>query len=71
MSAYEQKLAQMVAGYVCGFNGVADVLPDCYRNESAAWRHGWCNGRDDRTNRVRDTAAVLRRRAEMILRSAA
>jgi hypothetical protein len=71
MSAYMAKLDEMVDGYRCGFDGAAQALPDCYRSKSAAWRHGWHNGLADRNGSVFEAASVLRRRAEMILGSAA
>jgi hypothetical protein len=71
MSARAEVLALMVEGYLCGFNGGADVLPECHKSKPAAWRHGWQNGCDDRTGRLKNTAGVLRRRAEMILGASA
>lgn len=51
----------MVRGYCDGAQGCAP------RGESAAYRHGYANGCDDRQGRPRERADVLRRRAEMIL----
>lgn len=58
---------EMVDGYMKGFGGLTDTLPACYEAKSAAWKHGWNNGRDDRLGKPRDPASVLRRRADMIL----
>ena len=39
--------------------------PDGLSNRSAQYRHGWLNGRDDRRQRPRAAAAVLRHEAMM------
>lgn len=61
------KLDEMVAGYRAGLNSNSDELPECYQSQPVAWRHGWLNGRDDRIGHPRESADVLRRRAQMIL----
>lgn len=58
---------EMVRGYLAGFNSTSDQLPDCHKNKSVAFRHGWLNGRDDRLGNPREKANVLLRRAEMII----
>jgi len=59
----------MVRGYFRGLSSCADTLPDCYQRESAAFKHGWMNGRDDRVGKPRERASVLRARAELIERN--
>lgn len=59
---------EMVMGYLCGYNGSAESLPDCYLKHSPAFKHGWNNGRDDRIGSPGERASVKRARAEMILR---
>lgn len=56
---------EMVRGYIDGSHahGSAEPPSGC----SAAYRHGWLNGRDDRKQKPRDRASVLRARADMIL----
>lgn len=61
---------EMVRGYMRGFEGEDATMPACYAKESAAFKHGWKNGRDDRTGTPRDRAEVLRRRAAIIEASA-
>lgn len=58
----------MVRGYLLGFKSGSRTLPTCYAHASAAFKHGWLNGRDDRTGKPRDRYSVLRARAEMIER---
>lgn len=62
-----QKLDEMVEGYLEGLSSGASYLPEMHAKKSAAFRHGWNNGRDDRKGNPRDAADVLRRRAKMIL----
>lgn len=57
----------MMAGYIDGLDSGSNELPDCHRFKSAAYRHGWLNGRDDRVHKPRDKASVLRARAGMII----
>ena len=57
--------SEMIQGYFDGMKSSRKELPDF--NFSAAYKHGWMNGRDDRMKKPRDRAEVLRRRAEMIL----
>ncbi len=59
----------MVRGYLCGFRSSSEMMPPCHAHESAAFKHGWLNGRDDRVQNPRERAAVLRARAEMIERN--
>ena len=59
-------LDEMVRGYMAGFCSGAMELPACHEKRSAAFRHGWLNGRDDRIGKPRAKADVLRRRAAMI-----
>lgn len=61
------RLDEMVRGYLKGLESGSLTLPDCYKNESSAFRHGWMNGRDDRVGCPRERAAALRARANMIL----
>jgi len=56
----------MVRGYFAGRDSASNTLPDCHKNESPAFKHGWLNGRDDRIGKPRDVASVLRRCADMI-----
>lgn len=58
---------EVVDGYMKGIGGLSETLPECYDKKSAAWKHGWRNGRDDRLGRPRECASVLRRRADMVL----
>jgi hypothetical protein len=48
---------EMTEGYMDGFD--LDN-PEPSSNRSHCYRHGFANGRDDRANRPRDTAANLR-----------
>ncbi|WP_110993102.1 hypothetical protein [Pseudomonas sichuanensis] len=50
----------MVQGYMRGSSG----LP--MERSTAAYKHGWMNGRDDRSGMPRERANVLIRRANMI-----
>lgn len=59
--------ADMVRGYLAGYRSGAPDLPDCHCAKSAAFRHGWLNGRDDRLGRPREVASVLLARADLIL----
>lgn len=61
------KTDDMVAGYLAGFSSGSMRLPDCYANESPAFKHGWLNGLDDRSSKPRERYSVLRARADMIL----
>lgn len=61
------KEQEMMAGYIDGLDSGSNELPDCHRFKSAAYRHGWLNGRDDRVHKPRDKASVLRARAGMII----
>lgn len=61
------RLDEMVAGYMAGFRSRSDELPDCHKDKSPGFRHGWLNGRDDRNGKPRERADVLRRRAEMMI----
>ena len=55
---------EMLEGYR---DGLDLDSPTPSGNRSAAYHHGFLNGRDDRHSKPRDTADVLRRRAGMIL----
>lgn len=59
-------MQDMVRGYCDGKEDHRYELPE-HNNYSAAYIHGWKNGRDDRIGKPRDLANVLRKRAEMIL----
>lgn len=63
--------SEMVRGYLAGFNSGELDIPACHDMQSVAFRHGWMNGRDDRTGSPRDRAQVLRARAELILANTA
>ena len=54
---------EMFEGYRDGLNDTRDELPDNH-NRSAAYQHGWRNGRDDRMHRPRAPAETLRKEAE-------
>lgn len=56
----------MVIGYLAGLASGSPILPVCHYSQSAAFKHGWLNGRDDRISKPHETADVLRRRAHMI-----
>ncbi|MFB6649952.1 hypothetical protein ACFTQ9_21165 [Bacillus velezensis] len=58
---------EMVDGYMAGFSSGAMSLPDWHKGRSAAFKHGWLNGRDDRISKPRERYSVLRARADMIL----
>ena len=62
-----EKLPDMVLGYWSGRDSRSLEIPQCYLSKSAAYKHGWLNGRDDRVGIPRDKASVLRCRADMIL----
>lgn len=62
-----EKEREMMAGYMDGLDSGSSDLPDCHKNKSAAYRHGWLNGRDDRIHKPREKASVLRARAGMII----
>lgn len=57
---------EMIEGYLSGKDDTRLELP-VNSNYSPAYIHGWINGRDDRLNKPRASASVLRSRAEMIL----
>lgn len=57
---------EMINGYIDGFSDDRADLPK-NTNYSPAYTHGWLNGRDDRIGKPRDTASVLRNRADIIL----
>lgn len=61
------KERDMMRGYLDGLDSSSQKLPDCHKNKSAAYRHGWLNGRDDRIHKPREKASVLRARAGMII----
>jgi hypothetical protein len=53
--------ADMVEGYLDGFDPSS---PEPSANRSRSYRHGFANGRDDRRNSPRASAAELRRQAD-------
>lgn len=55
------ELDEMTQGYV---DGLDLSSPEPSSNRSAAYRHGFANGRDDRNHRPRASAAELRIMAE-------
>ena len=57
--------AEMGEGFRDGYRDVRQELP-VQNNYSAAYIHGWRNGRDDRTSNPRDTAENLRKTAQFI-----
>ena len=59
-------MEEMIQGYFDGKDDWRTELPKSH-NYSPAYEHGWLNGRDDRVHQPRDTAAVLRARADLIL----
>ncbi len=61
------KEREMMAGYMDGLDSGSSELPACHKHKSAAYRHGWLNGRDDRIHKPREKASVLRARAGMII----
>lgn len=52
---------EMVSGYLDGFDLSS---PEPSSNRSHSYRHGFANGRDDRSGRPRATAAALVRMAD-------
>ena len=62
--------ADMVEGYHDGLTDERDALPDSLTNRSAAYIHGWLNGRDDRLKLPRQSAVSGRAKAEAIRRYA-
>jgi ribosome modulation factor len=63
------KLIPVIEGYLAGRNSSSLDLPDCHKHKSAAWKHGWLNGRDDRIGVPREKASVLLARYELIERN--
>lgn len=57
---------EMMDGYFDGQDDDRLEYPD-NSNRSAAYRHGWLNGRDDRTHSPRAFAQELREQAAAIL----
>jgi hypothetical protein len=58
--------SELVDGYVMGYESSAMTIPECHKNKSAVFKHGWLNGRDDRIGKPRASADSLRRRLGMI-----
>jgi len=58
--------SEMEDGYYDGLCDNRIDLPES-SNRTAAYRHGWLNGRDDRTHSPRAFASVLRETAERTL----
>lgn len=69
INARKGYLNSMIEGYYDGFRDERSELPENH-NFSPAYAHGRLNGRDDRICKPRDTAANLRRRADLILSGA-
>lgn len=63
-------MEEMIQGYLDGKDDIRMELPN-KNNFSPAYVHGWLNGRDDRIHKPRDSASVLRARADMILTATA
>ncbi|MDB6036034.1 MAG: hypothetical protein JWM16_6372 [Verrucomicrobiales bacterium] len=61
---------EMVAGYRDGRADDRDTLPLTLTNRSAAYIHGWLNGRDDRLKQPRQSVAAAQARADAIKRYA-
>lgn len=57
---------EMLDGYLDGRMDSRIDYPE-KSNRSAAYRHGWLNGRDDRTNKPRATAQELSAEADRLL----
>lgn len=55
---------EMVEGYC---DGCDPDVPAPSENRSAAYRHGFANGRDDLRRQPRNTAEALRKQAEEII----
>ncbi len=53
--------AEMLAGYLDGLRGD----PEPGANRSHSYRHGWANGRDDRTKSPRASTSYIRERADV------
>ena len=66
----KSKAEEMMEGYMAGRKSNAEKYPDCYKDKSAAFKHGWLNGNDDALGKPRERASVLRARAAMIEASA-
>lgn len=60
----------MVKGYLAGRESAAADLPECHRDKSAAFRHGWISGRNDRMPWLAEKHDVRGRRANLILENA-
>lgn len=67
MSDVRRKSDEMVEGYLAGYKSGSYELPECHKDKSPAFKHGWLNGRDDGIKQPRDRASVLKARAEMII----
>lgn len=63
----ETAMQDMVRGFWDGFEAESVALPDAAHLESAAYQHGWRNGRDDRIGHLRAPAQTLRERADFLL----
>jgi len=57
----------MVQGYCDGMDDKRIALPE-NTNYSAAYVHGWLNGRDDRLHKPRDTYKNHKATAEILLK---
>ena len=60
-------LSKITTGYLDGLCDERDELPES-SNYSQQYRHGWNNGRDDRLNKPRSAASVLRETSEKLIR---
>jgi hypothetical protein len=56
---------EMTQGYIDGFEDDRADFPESLSNRGFAYRHGWLNGRDDRTGKPRLAAQTLREMAEI------
>lgn len=65
MSGDGHGLGPMVQGFLDGFHDDRQEWPHTLSNRGHAYRHGWLNGRDDRTGRPRASAASLRLAADL------
>lgn len=59
---------EVVEGYMDGRKSDLDELPEG-SNRSESYKHGWRNGRDDRMQKPRASAATLREEAKDIARN--
>lgn len=65
-SSSPEPLNDMVLGYMDGKSDDRNEMPVSMSNRSYSYRHGWMNGRDDRINSPRASAAELRKMAYVV-----